>query len=132
MHELNSPRPAEGRARNYGYQGSLSDGRLGYQVRALKKFLHRAAAVSLVTKGVLHCRGSRTWIVNTRLIQSPIITRMPVSVGVKQVMLFVRLNVSTLRFQVLLDPVPCNKMIHCCEQDNAGRQWSNLFTVTYE
>ncbi len=44
----------------------------------------------------------------------------------------VRLNVSTLRFQVLPGPVPCNKMIHCCEQDNAGRQWSNLFTVTYE
>ncbi len=45
---------------------------------------------------------------------------------------YVRLNVSTLRFQVLLGPVPCNKMIHCCEQDNAGRQWSNLFTVSYE
>ncbi len=26
---MRSPRPVDGRARNYGYQGSLSDGRLG-------------------------------------------------------------------------------------------------------
>ncbi len=44
----------------------------------------------------------------------------------------VRLNISTLRFQALPGLVPCNKMIHYCGQDNAGRQWSNLFTVTYE
>ncbi len=24
------------------------------------------------------------------------------------------------------------RVIHRCGQDNAGRQWSNLFTVTYE
>ncbi len=30
--KMGSPRPVEGRARNYGYKGSSSDGRLGPQM----------------------------------------------------------------------------------------------------
>ncbi len=32
---MRSPRPVEGRASKYGYQGSSSDGRLGYQMEDL-------------------------------------------------------------------------------------------------
>ncbi len=44
----------------------------------------------------------------------------------------VRLKISTLRFQVLLGPVPCNKMLQRCGKDKDGRQWPNLCMVTYE
>ncbi len=33
---MRSPRPVEGRARNYGYQGSLSDGCLSHQMGCFK------------------------------------------------------------------------------------------------
>ncbi len=33
---MRNPRPVEGRAKNYGYQGSLSDGRLGPQIGGFK------------------------------------------------------------------------------------------------
>ncbi len=38
------------------------------------------------------CRGFRIWIVNTRLFQPPITTRMPISVAVKQIVLFTMLQ----------------------------------------
>ncbi len=106
-----------------------------------------------------HFRGFRVWIVNARLfpncqllyaqnsrssnqINSLIFTILPSVVpGAGRVIILfylptmfisVRLKISTLRLQVLLSPVPCNKMIHRCGQDNDGRQWPNLFMVTYE
>ncbi len=35
--KMRNPRPVEGRARNYGYQGSLSDSHLGSQLGGRKQ-----------------------------------------------------------------------------------------------
>ncbi len=51
-------------------------------VRKLHMYAHRTT-----------CRGSRTWIDNTRLfLQPPTTTRMPISVAVRQIVLFTMLQ----------------------------------------
>ncbi len=40
------------------------------------------------TESQMFCRGSRIWVVNTRLFQPPTTTRMSISVAVKQIVLF--------------------------------------------
>ncbi len=55
---MRSPRPVEGRARGYGYQGPLSDSRLGSRTGGLE---HQNS----YNYGLVSRRGSRIWIADT-------------------------------------------------------------------